>query len=198
MAPKELTRHQLSGRLQYESRTPAFLHKLKNKIQGGPVEDEDEPQYYDDGSGRPPIPLRPAIPDRPKDDRGSASEDDADELPQVIVLKEGKHLTAREAENERRKAKGLPLLTTSDDESSSKQEDPRQSHKDPPARKTKEKASLSFSSSKEKSNSTSGKMKRKIITGHNESGDENEQMKKARKKKQKREGKGLLSFAEDV
>lgn len=41
-------------------------------------------------------------------------------------------------------------------------------------------------------------MKRKIITGHNESGDENEQMKKARKKKQKREGKGLLSFAEDV
>ena len=118
MAPKELTRHQLSGRLQYESRTPAFLHKLKNKIQGGPVEDEDEPQYYDDGSGRPPIPLRPAIPDRPKDDRGSASEDDADELPQVIVLKEGKHLTAREAENERRKGLSVCQLTQFSDSGS--------------------------------------------------------------------------------
>ncbi|KAL4062882.1 hypothetical protein J3A83DRAFT_4301130 [Scleroderma citrinum] len=103
MAPKELTRHQLSSRLQYESRTPAFLQRLKNKVQGGADEDEDEPQYYDDGSGRPPIPVRPAIPQRPEDDRGSASEDDADEQPQIVVLKEGKHLTAREAENERRK-----------------------------------------------------------------------------------------------
>lgn len=111
MPPKELTRNQLSSRLQYESWTPAFLQKFKNKVQGVPDEDEDEPQYYDDGSGRPPIPVRPAIPERPEGDRGSASEDDADELPQVVVLKEGKHLTAKEAENERRKGLSVYRLT---------------------------------------------------------------------------------------
>lgn len=42
---------------------------------------------------------------RPADDPGSADEDDyeKDELPQVVVLKQGKHLTEREAENVRRK-----------------------------------------------------------------------------------------------
>jgi hypothetical protein len=79
------------------------LQKFQNKVQGITDEDEDEPQYYDDGSGRPPIPVRPAIPERPDDDHGSVDEDDVDERPQVVVLKEGKHLTEREAENERRK-----------------------------------------------------------------------------------------------
>jgi hypothetical protein len=95
--------------LQYQTHIPAFLQKFKNKVQGIPDEDEDEdePQYYDDGSGRPPIPVRPAIPERPDNDPGSADEDDADERPQVVVLKEGKHLTQREAENERRKGASL-------------------------------------------------------------------------------------------
>ncbi|KAG6337109.1 hypothetical protein ID866_1983 [Astraeus odoratus] len=199
MAPKELTRHQLSSRLQYQSRTPTFLQRLQNKVRGGPTdEDEDEPQYYDDGSGRPPIPVRPAIPERPSDDRGSASEDDADELPQVVVLKEGKHLTAREAENERRKAKGLPLLP-SDDESSKLEDDKQpQSQKAPQPAKRKQKTNLSFSSSKDGSTASSGKSKRKIITDDNESGAEDGREKTARKKKPKRGGKGLLSFGEDV
>lgn len=103
MASKEPTRHQLSSRLQYQSHVPTFLQKFQNKVKGVTSEDDDEPQYYDDGSGRPPIPVRPAIPERPSDDPGSADEDDADEKPQVVVLKAGKHLTEREAENERRK-----------------------------------------------------------------------------------------------
>ena len=47
--------------------------------------------------------MRPSIPERPKDNPGSEVEDDDDEKPQVVVLKEGKHLTEREAENEKRK-----------------------------------------------------------------------------------------------
>jgi hypothetical protein len=101
MAPKEPTKHQLSSRLAYSQNTPAFLQKLKNRIAGIPDEDEEDEEW--DGTGRPPIPQRPAIPERPEGDPGSASEDDGDEKPQVVVLKEGKHLTEREAENVRRK-----------------------------------------------------------------------------------------------
>ena len=78
-----------------------------------------------------------------------------------------------------------------------KHEGTKQSHKDSLVKKTREKAGLSFSSSKEKLNSTSGKLKRKIITDVHENGDEDERVKKARKKP-KQKSKGLLSFAEDV
>jgi hypothetical protein len=101
---KEPTRHQLSSRLQYNAQVPAFLRKLQNRTAGVPDEDEEEdPEYEYDGSGRPPIPKRPAIPERPVDDPGSADEDDEGEAPQIVVLKEGKHLSEREVENERRK-----------------------------------------------------------------------------------------------
>jgi Domain of unknown function (DUF4604) len=78
-------------------------------MNGIPDEEELEEDNFDDdefeyvGSGRPPIPKRPAIPERPEDDPGSEDEDDRDEKPQVVVLKAGKHLTEREAENVRRK-----------------------------------------------------------------------------------------------
>lgn len=115
---KEPTRHQLSSRLQYNSQVPAFLQKLQNRVAGvpddDPEEDEygygygrDEYEYVNDGSGRPPIPKRPPIPERPADDPGSAAEEDDEERdgegPQIVVLKEGKHLSEREVENERRK-----------------------------------------------------------------------------------------------
>jgi len=116
MAPKEPTRAQLSSRLSYSQHTPAFLRRLQNKYSGNrsyddDEEDEEQGRYKDDpefedfdrGSGRPPIPRRPSIPERPPDDPGSADEDDEDEKPQIVVLKEGKHLTEREAENIRRK-----------------------------------------------------------------------------------------------
>lgn len=100
---KEPNRYQLSSRLAYSSHTPAFLQRLQRRV-NGEQEDEDEDDEYEAGSGgRPPIPRRPAIPERPEGDAGSADEDDVDEAPQVVVLREGKHLTAREVENERRK-----------------------------------------------------------------------------------------------
>ena len=108
MAPREPTRAQLSSKLAYQQHTPNFLLKLQNRINGIPDEEEledkdDDGEFEYVGSGRPPIPKRPAIPERPKDDPGSADEDDGDEKPQVVVLKAGKHLTEREAENVRRK-----------------------------------------------------------------------------------------------
>ena len=104
MAPKEPTKHQLSARLSYSQNTPAFLRKLQSRVSGFPGDDSDEnPEFEDDGSGRPPIPRRPPIPERPASDPGSGDEDRDDEAPQVVVLKEGKHLNAREVENEKRK-----------------------------------------------------------------------------------------------
>jgi Domain of unknown function (DUF4604) len=123
MPPRDPTNAQISSRLSYTQNTPSFLLKLQNRIAGippSPEPDESSSEYYpgshggrgggdgegefyDDGSGRPPIPQRPAIPERPEDDPGSADEDDGDEKPQVVVLREGKHLTEREAENVRRK-----------------------------------------------------------------------------------------------
>ncbi|RDX43822.1 hypothetical protein OH76DRAFT_1390200 [Lentinus brumalis] len=107
--PKEPTRAQLSSRLAYQPQIPAFLQRIQRGLGGGRRDDDDhDDEFEDDGSGRPPIPRRPAIPERPDHEPGSADEDDMDEKPQVVVLKEGKHLTEREVENERRKAKGLP------------------------------------------------------------------------------------------
>jgi hypothetical protein len=100
MTSRELSRYQVSSRLAYSHHTPSFLLKLQNRVAGIPDEDDD---FEDDGSGRPPIPKRPPIPERPDNELGSADEDDADEKPQVVVLKQGKHLTELEAENERRK-----------------------------------------------------------------------------------------------
>jgi hypothetical protein len=106
MAPKEPTKHQLSARLSYSQNTPAFLRKLQSHVSGFPGDDSDEnPEFEDDGSGRPPIPRRPPIPERPAGDPGSGDEDRDDEAPQVVVLKEGKHLNVREVENEKRKGK---------------------------------------------------------------------------------------------
>lgn len=119
MAPREPTRAQLSSKLAYQANVPAFLQKLQNKMNGIPDDDADDedaesydPEFEHVGGGRAPIPRRPAIPERPADDPGSANDDDdfADEKPQVVVLKEGKHLTEREAENIRRKG-GFVVLT---------------------------------------------------------------------------------------
>lgn len=114
MAPKEPTRQQLSSRLQYSQSTPRFLQKLQNRIAGVPDEDEEYDEEFepDDGSGRPPIPRRPAIPERPDDDPGSADEDDGDEKPQIVVLRPGKHLTEHEAENLRREGERVSYYST--------------------------------------------------------------------------------------
>ena len=108
---KEPTRQQLSSRLAYNATTPAFLRRLQKQV-AGQDDSDDEQEFEDDGSGRPPIPRRPAIPERPKDDPGSADEDDLEERPQIVVLKEGKHLSQIEVENEKRKGEHRLLFTS--------------------------------------------------------------------------------------
>ncbi|KAH8100783.1 hypothetical protein BXZ70DRAFT_1071446 [Cristinia sonorae] len=200
---KEPTRAQLSSRLAYSSQTPAFLLKLQRKIAGQQDEDEDEPQYEDfedDGSGRPPIPRRPAIPERPAEDPGSADEDDGDEAPQIVVLREGKHLSEREVENEKRKAKGLPPLPeniAADDKDSSSASASTSSK---PA--TEKQQALSFSSSGSRS---SGAKKRKAVGDGKDDekqrrheGDKKKGGSTAPSKKPKKAEKKLLSFDEDA
>ncbi|GBE88539.1 hypothetical protein SCP_1303550 [Sparassis crispa] len=188
--PKEPTRQQLSARLAYQANTPAFLRRLQNKVQGRSEDDEDD-EFEDDGSGRPPIPRRPAIPERPDDDPGSADEDDADERPQVVVLKEGKHLTEREVENEKRKAKGLPPLSEPEPKvveasSSTSKADSKF------AQSEMQSQPLSFSSSK-----TSAKPhKRKAVGDGRNDAPAHEKAVKSSKKKPKKVEKKLLSFGD--
>jgi len=209
MAPKEPTRAQLSSRLSYQHRTPSFLQKFQNRV-AGIQDDEDEYEEFEyDGSGRPPIPKRPPIPERPPDNPGSADEldeeDADDEKPQVIVLKEGRHLTERQAENERRKAKGLAPVDDSFEalatevkgskgsSSSDKLKDSKASTK--PA---EERTGLSFSSSK----STSKAGKRKAISDLRDERKDSEPPSaisgKVSKKKAKKPEKKLLSFGDDA
>ncbi|OSX58905.1 hypothetical protein POSPLADRAFT_1059996 [Postia placenta MAD-698-R-SB12] len=196
---KEPTRHQLSARLAYNARTPTFLLKMQQRVSGARADDDDDDdddEYEHDGSGRPPIPKRPAIPERPDDDPGSANEDDGDEKPQVVVLREGKHLSAREVENEKRKAKGLPPLPDPD----------AQNEQDPPAGKTdtntkpagsEKKAptqGLSFSSSSAAPKTKNAKRKAVGDARDDEPGDRKAGPRT--KKKAKKAQKTLLSFGD--
>jgi len=136
-------------------------------MNGIPDEEELEDKNYDDdefeyvSSGRPPIPKRPAIPERPKDDPGSEDEDDRDEKPQVVVLKAGKHLTEREAENVRRKEKGLPPIPEPKEDNATA--DSTQSSSKEPNSKSSASQGLSFSSSSKPSIKSNNKNKRKAI-----------------------------------
>lgn len=197
MAPKEPTKHQLSSRLTYNQHTPVFLRKLQSRVSGIPDEDSDEnPEFEDDGSGRPPIPRRPPIPERPASDPGSGDEDRDDEAPQVVVLKEGKHLSAWEVENERRKAKGLSLLP---DPSAPAAEVPSGDSKDQKSTKkqdAKEKKNLSFSSGPSSSS-------RPMTTKRKAVGDEDDSESRVggsalRVKTKKKKPKVGLSFADDA
>jgi hypothetical protein len=135
MPPKEISRHQLSNRLQFQGQTPAFLKAFRARLSGRRVDDDDEdaPQYAngeeygfggDDGEeldefGRERRREEPLTDEfgreirredggsgtggRMRGRNGADSEEEGEEKPTVVVLKEGKHLTERQAENERRK-----------------------------------------------------------------------------------------------
>jgi len=192
--PKEPTKAQLSSKLGYQSHTPSFLLRLQKQI-GGRVGnrdqdyDEDEDQFEDDGSGRPPIPVRPSIPERPDDDPGSEDEDDGEEKPQVVVLREGKHLTEREVENEKRKAKGLPPLLEADEKMQKGETKDSSASGSKPS--TTPSQSLSFSSGGSKS---SGKKRKAVNTVE----DGEPVGKKKTAKKPKKAEKKLLSFDDDA
>ncbi|KAJ7170189.1 hypothetical protein C8R46DRAFT_1091478 [Mycena filopes] len=204
--PKEPTRQQLSSRLQYSANTPRFLQKLQNRIAGVPDEDDydDEGEYGggeyepDDGSGRVPIPRRPAIPERPDDDPGSADEDQGDERPQVVVLRE-KHLTEREAENVRRQERGLPPLPDPAESASKLPPDASETKdkdKAPAKPKTAATPSLSFSSTKNGFKAGAAKRKAALI-GSKADGSRSGEAHPP-KKKAKKESKTLLSFGDDA
>jgi len=201
MAPKEPTKHQLSSRLAYSQHTPAFLRKLQSRVSGVPDEDSDEDlEFEDDGSGRPPIPRRPPIPERPASDPGSGEEDRGDEAPQVVVLREGKHLSARQVENEKRKTKGLPPLP--DPLTAAGPGPSGGDAKDSKGKKqeaAKERKGLSFSSSGPSSSRPSRAKRKAVGDGGGEDGAEplvGDSVPKVKAKKKK--PKVGLSFADDA
>ncbi|KZT34008.1 hypothetical protein SISSUDRAFT_975668, partial [Sistotremastrum suecicum HHB10207 ss-3] len=116
--PKEPTRQQLSSRLSYQQTVPSFLRAYQNRVAGRASSyDEDEPEVVEEGGvdefGRDIVRERPRSPTvkDTKNDLGEPSpehEEQDDEAPVVVVLKEGKHLSAEQAAEERRLAQGLP------------------------------------------------------------------------------------------
>ncbi|KAI0349728.1 hypothetical protein OH77DRAFT_1169273 [Trametes cingulata] len=191
---REPTRHQLSSKLTYQAKVPAFLQRIQQQTSGVRVDDEDD-EYEYDGSGRPPIPRRPAIPERPDDEPGSAGEDDDDEKPQVVVLKEGKHLTEIEAENEKRKAKGLPPLPEASAEGNKAGDDKAKGSGDSAPKASTAPQGLSFSSGATAKGKSS---KRKAVGDGRDDADKPQPSVKGSKKKAKKQDKKLLSFGDDA
>ncbi|KAF8339663.1 uncharacterized protein EI90DRAFT_3117458 [Cantharellus anzutake] len=196
----------ISQRLQYNPNIPSFLLALQGKVSGKAPDEEgddygDEPEMEQLDVNRPAIPRRPR--ERASEDRNRADEDDGaetgDEKPTVVVLKEGKHLTEREAENERRKAQGLPPLP----EPESKIEDkklPGSPEDTRPHQGSSLKAdSLSISSSSKVTIST-GQQNLGVLGAKRKtpaSRDEKPSKDSAKTKKKKKESKSLISFGNE-
>ncbi|KAI4522487.1 hypothetical protein K525DRAFT_268846 [Schizophyllum commune Loenen D] len=213
MAPKEPTRAQLSSRLAYNAQTPAFLRRFQNHVNGNADSDEEEgdPEWEEVGGGRPAIPRRPRddrppIPTRPDDDPGSADEEAGDEAPQIVVLREGKHLSAREVENEKRREKGLPPLPETIDAPETEGTD--EAKPDDSKSKT-DRPSLSFSTSKpdrfvDLKAQSLGKRKIRVSADDEDSepksapGKKDKEKATGKPKKPKKQKKALLSFGEDA
>ncbi|KAG8958164.1 hypothetical protein FRC03_009386 [Tulasnella sp. 419] len=187
MGPKEPTRNQYSRGLGYSAHTPAFLLRLQERVGGSARPDDLE---LDDG--RPPIPTRP-------EGESSGDEEDPDEKPQVVVLKEGRHLSAREAENEKRKAKGLAPLPEIEGVESGESQTADKPVPSSSTAKLKSNQPLSFSSKK---TSDSASKKRKTVGGDGGNpkgaGTTTDAAASRRPtKKGKKESKSLLSFGDD-
>lgn len=113
MAPKGGNRNDSKG-LSYVAATPSFLKNFGKPP--SPPRGRFTPGESSNGG-------RAALPSRPEDGKwagGSDNEDEeeedewdakfgggGDEGPQVVVLKEGRHLTAEEVKKERRKGESL-------------------------------------------------------------------------------------------
>lgn len=107
MPPKH-TNAQYRSRLAYNAGSqPAFLRALQAQISGKPlpVDDEESSGDWEQlDANRPAIPRRPDAPDEESAERdGGDDGEEGDERPQVVVLKEGKHLSELEVLNEKRR-----------------------------------------------------------------------------------------------
>ncbi|KAG8982944.1 hypothetical protein FRB90_006439 [Tulasnella sp. 427] len=190
MAPrqKEPTKNQYSRGLGYQAKTPAFILALQQRVGGGSSSSDLADNGL--GDGRPPIPTRP---DGDPEEEGQ-SEESGDEKPQVVVLREGKHLSEIEVENEKRKAKGLPPLPNkTTQESGSAPSDTASKDKSKIKKDDKPIGGLSFSSSK---SAKGNAKKRKVGEEDSEAGPSSSTVKPAKSKKAKKESKGLLSFGD--
>jgi Domain of unknown function (DUF4604) len=243
MPPKEPTKHQLSARLQFQSQTPAFLRAFQNRISGRRVdEDEDAPQIEgDDGSGgrgddavdefgrsvsRPQLDefgrevRRAGSVEREKEAKSEKMrrremDEEEDEKPVVVVLKEGKHLTEFEAENERRKGTYLSpvtyLIPTNPWIPVAKGLDPLPPPDAEPLTNTPNRVQADQAPSSSKSNPAPAKSKSGVQIGKaagskrkarvvaDEPDDDQGPIKRQRteEKKRKKAGKNLLSFGDE-
>ncbi|ORX40803.1 hypothetical protein BD324DRAFT_647711 [Kockovaella imperatae] len=192
--PKELTRNQVSNGLTYVANTPSFL---KNFGKPPPSPPPAERFDHSESSGRPgrePLPERPRDgkwakgSDDEKDDTNNPDSDDewgeiygggGEDGPQVVVLKEGRHLSADEVKRERRRAAGKPSKSPSPEAAAL------------PAPNEKETAKPKTQIIKTASTSS----KRKLV-GKEESKPDALTAAVAKPKKKKKMDKGLLSFDE--
>ncbi|KAK8850695.1 hypothetical protein IAR55_004615 [Kwoniella newhampshirensis] len=183
------TKNQYSNGLTYVAQKPSFLQNF-GKTPDSP------PPTRDDG--------REAIPERPRegkwargsdDEREKDGEDDDDEWgevfggggeegPQVVVLKEGRHLNMDEIKQERRKAAGQDTPPPGDPHSSATKGDPQ----------TERPAGDSTKPRIPKPNTQTNK--RKLVGAAAEGKDLTSGGGGEKKKKKKKADKGLLSFNE--
>ncbi|KAG8791317.1 hypothetical protein FRC16_000456, partial [Serendipita sp. 398] len=102
-------------------------------------------------------------------------EEGDDEAPTIVVLKEGKHLSAREVENERRRAKGLPpLAEDAKDEGGEGEMTTKSSTKTGTTTTTGSGTATTKKSGVQLGGRTSGANKRKIISIREDEEGENE------------------------
>lgn len=140
--PRDPTRNQVSNGLSYNKVVPSFLANFGKPTASRSPPPEHHPSYDPRIHGRdaPGRGGREPLPERPKDGEwagGSDGEDDVDgrkrrrkmahdsddewgdvyggggdEGPQVVVLKEGRHLSEAEVRRERRRGRPIGLLKT--------------------------------------------------------------------------------------
>ncbi|RSH81269.1 uncharacterized protein EHS24_008709 [Apiotrichum porosum] len=195
--PREPTRNQVSNGLQYVAQKPAFLQQFG--FGGGRRDDSDDED--DEGQGSSSRRGRD-LPSRPKDGKWAGGSDDegandekdgrirdewdemygGDDGPQVVVLKEGRHLSADELARERRKAAGLPSPPPADR--------PETDASKPTPTSTTDAATAG---NKKPQRPTPAGAKRKLVGDAVASASADEGSKK---KKKKKAVKGLLSFDE--
>jgi hypothetical protein len=106
MPPKH-TNAQYRSRLAYNAGSqPAFLRALQAQISGKPLppdNDESSGDWERPDASRPAILRRPDAPDGDAAEHDSGDDEEGDERPQVVVLKEGKHLSELEVTSEKRR-----------------------------------------------------------------------------------------------